>query len=103
MDPAGIRVGALHVEPQAFAFDDLCDVAVEQLRYLCRSYIGLAEHWSDRCDGRNAFAQCSGQSIFPVLAGVSGGSGRFARHALQRVTPRKLQMMQTKVPQSVHG
>ncbi|HMF86522.1 MAG TPA: hypothetical protein VK575_00475, partial [Gemmatimonadaceae bacterium] len=54
-------------------------------------------------DGRDTLTQCSGQSIFPVLAGVIGGSGRFARHDLQRVTPRKLQMMQTNVPQSAHG
>jgi hypothetical protein len=35
--------------------------------------------------------------------GVSGGSGFFAAHALHSVTPRKLQMMQMKVPQLAHG
>jgi hypothetical protein len=37
------------------------------------------------------------------LFGVNGGSGRFATHCLHKVTPRKLQMMQTNVPQSAHG
>jgi len=47
--------------------------------------------------------QCSGQSIFVDLLGVNGGSGRFATHFLHSVIPRKLQMMQTNVPQSAHG
>jgi hypothetical protein len=103
MNPPRVRIRPLHVQPQTFALDDLGNVAVKELGYLCRSYIGLAQHRSDRRDGRDAFAQCSGQSILPVLAGVIGGSGRLARHDLQRVTPRKLQIMQTNVPQSAHG
>src|ERR1700741_34299 len=99
MHPALITVGAFDVQPKSVALDDVRDVAVKKLRNLCGSYIGIAQHRCDGRDGGDALAQCSGQSTF-VGPGVSGGSGRFARHDLQRVTPRKLQMMQTKVPQS---
>jgi hypothetical protein len=91
------------VKPESLPLDYLRDVPVEQLRNLCRSYFGLAQHWCDRRDGCDALCQCSGQSIFVEPSGMSGGSGRFVRHVLHKVTPRKLQMMQTKVPQSAHG
>jgi hypothetical protein len=103
MNPPGVFVRALHVKPESLPLDHLRDVPVKQLRNLSRSYIGLAQHWCDRRDGCDALGQCSGQSIFVELLGISGGSGRFAAHALHSVTPRKLQMMQTKVPQSAHG
>jgi hypothetical protein len=103
MNPPGVLVRALHVKPESLPLDHLRDVPVKQLRNLGRSYIGLAQHWCDRRDGCDALGQCSGQSIFVEVLGIIGGSGRFARHVLHSVTPRKLQMMQTKVPQSAHG
>jgi hypothetical protein len=103
MNPPGVLVRALHVKPESLPLDHLRDVPVKQLRNLGRSYIGLAQHWGNRRDGCDALGQCSGQSIFVEELGIRGGSGRFARHVLHSVTPRKLQMMQTKVPQSAHG
>src|SRR3954469_21188240 len=103
MYPTRVTVSAFDVQPESFALDYSRDVAVKELRYLSRSYVGLTQHRRDGGDGRDTFAQCSGQSILPDLVGASGGSGRFARHDLQSVTPRKLQMMQTKVLQSAHG
>jgi hypothetical protein len=77
-------------------------VPVKKLRYLRCFYIRITQHRRNGGACRDALAQCSGQSIFGV-AGPSGGSGRFATHSLQSVTPRKLQIMQTNVPQSEQG
>jgi hypothetical protein len=103
MHPTGISVGAFDVQPQPFSLDDQRDVAVKKLRYLGRSYVRLTQHRRNRGDGGDVLAQCSGQSIFSDLVGVKGGSGLLATQLLHSVIPRKLQMMQTKVPQSVHG
>jgi hypothetical protein len=103
MHPARITVGAFDVQPQTSALDDQRNVSVKQLRYLGRSDVGLTQHRRDGGDGGDVLAQCSGQSIFGERLGVNGGSGRFATQLLHSVIPRKLQMMQTKVPQSVQG
>src|SRR4030088_2364967 len=102
MHPAGISVCALDVQPQPFSLDDQRNVAVKKLRYLGRSYVRLTQHRRDCGDCGDVLAQCSGQSTGGG-GGINGGSGRFATHSLQSVIPRKLQMMQTKVPQSVQG
>jgi hypothetical protein len=103
MHPALIPVGAFDVKPQAVSLDDERDVAVKKLGYLRSPYVRLTQHRRDCGDGGDVLAQCSGQSIFGERLGVNGGSGRFATQLLHRVIPRKLQMMQTKVPQSVQG
>jgi hypothetical protein len=102
MNPAAISVSAFNVQPQAVSLDDQRDVAVKELRYLGRSYVRLTQHRRDSGDGRDVLAQCSGQLI-GAGGGVNGGSGRFATQVLHSVTPRKLQMTQMKVPQSVQG
>jgi hypothetical protein len=101
--PALISVSTFHVQPQPLSLDDEGDVAVKKLRYLGRSYVRLTQHRRNCGDGGDVLAQCSGQSIFGERLGVNGGSGRFATQLLHSVIPRKLQMMQTKVPQSVQG
>jgi hypothetical protein len=103
MHPASVSVSAFDVQPQPVSLDDERDMAVEKLRYLGRLDVWLTQHRRNRGDGGDVLAQCSGQSIFGDLLGVSGGSGRFATQLLHSVIPRKLQMMQTKVPQSVQG
>jgi hypothetical protein len=102
MNPTGISVSAFDVQPQPVSLDDQCDVAVKELRYLCRLDVWLTQHRRDRGDGGDVLAQCSGQSIGGG-GGVNGGSGRFATQVLHSVFPRKLQIVQMKVPQSAQG
>jgi hypothetical protein len=102
MHPARISVSAFDVQPQPVPLDDQRDVAVKKLRYLGRLNVWLTQHRRDRGDGGDVLAQCSGQSIGRGV-GVNGGSGRFATQLWHSVIPRKLQMMQTKVPQSAQG
>jgi hypothetical protein len=103
MYPTRIFVSTFDAEPQSLSLDDKRDVAVKKLGYLRSPYVRLTQHRRDCGDGGDVLAQCSGQSIFGERLGVNGGSGRFATQFLHSVIPRKLQMMQTKVPQSVQG
>src|ERR1700687_4065264 len=102
MHPAPISLSTLDVHATPFLLGDQVNVAVKKLRYLGRSYVRLTQHRRDRGDGGDVLAQCSGQSIGGG-AGINGGSGRFATQLLHSVIPRKLQMTQINVPQSVQG